>query len=174
MYQTILYPTDGSEGSAAVADHVRELAAAFDATVHVLHVIDARSADYGLSGTFLTDEGSGVRADPASGDDSGMAGGDLDAGETRSALVEHAEEVVEATAASLGDGDREPETVTAVETGTPHSAILEYATANDVDLVVMGTHGRTGVERYLLGSVAEKVVRLSDAPVVTVRADEEA
>ncbi|MGM0447087.1 MAG: universal stress protein [Methanobacteriota archaeon] len=173
MYQTILYPTDGSEGAEAVVDHVRELAAAFDATVHVLYVIDARSANYGMGGAFLTDEGSGVRADPAPDDQSGMVGGGTDAAETRSALVERGEEIVEAAAASLGDGADAPETVTAVETGTPHSAILEYATANDVDLVVMGTHGRTGVERYLLGSVAEKVVRLSDAPVVTVRADDE-
>ncbi|SFR43925.1 MULTISPECIES: universal stress protein [Halorubrum] len=171
MYQTILYPTDGSEGAEAVVDHVRELAAAFDATVHVLHVVDARSASYGLSGAFLTKEGSGVRADPAPGDGSGMVGEGTDAEATRSALVEHGEEIVEATAASLRDGEASPETVTAVETGTPHSAILEYASANDVDLVVMGTHGRTGVERYLLGSVAEKVVRLSDVPVTTVRAD---
>jgi nucleotide-binding universal stress UspA family protein len=51
--------------------------------------------------------------------------------------------------------------------------ILRYADEADADLVVMGTHGRTGVERYLLGSVAEKVVRLSDVPVMTVRADED-
>ncbi|QUO47139.1 universal stress protein [Halorubrum ruber] len=172
MYQTILYPTDGSEGSAAVADHVRELAAAFDATVHVLYVVDARGANYGLSGAFLTDEGSGVQADPAPDDDSGMVGEGTDAAATRSALVERGEEIVEAAAAALRDGEAPPETVTAVETGTPHSAILEYADENDVDLVVMGTHGRTGVERYLLGSVAEKVVRLADVPVTTVRADE--
>jgi nucleotide-binding universal stress UspA family protein len=56
-----------------------------------------------------------------------------------------------------------------VSSGTPHRAILDYVDEEDVDLVVMGTHGRTGLDRYLLGSVTEKVVRLSDAPVITVR-----
>jgi nucleotide-binding universal stress UspA family protein len=55
-----------------------------------------------------------------------------------------------------------------VLSGTPYRAITDYADAEDVDLVVMGTHGRTGFDRYLLGSVAERVVRLSDRPVLTV------
>ncbi|TKX74832.1 universal stress protein [Halorubrum sp. GN11_10-6_MGM] len=174
MYQTILYPTDGSEGAATVADHVRELATAFGASVHVLYVIDSQAADFGLSGAFLTDEGTGMGADPAPDDDSGMVGEGADAEAARSALADRGAEIVEAAAARLRDGESAPEVHTAVETGTPHSAILEYADANGVDLVVMGTHGRTGVERYLLGSVAEKVVRLSDVPVLTVRADEDA
>ncbi|MDX1748112.1 MAG: universal stress protein, partial [Halobacteriales archaeon] len=53
--------------------------------------------------------------------------------------------------------------------GVPHRAILEYAKTNGVDLIVMGTHGRTGLDRYLLGSVTEKVVRLAESPVLTVR-----
>ena len=61
----------------------------------------------------------------------------------------------------------------AVRTDVPHRAILQYATEQDIDLVVMGTHGRTGVERYLLGSVTEKVVRLSDVPVLTVKAEDD-
>jgi nucleotide-binding universal stress UspA family protein len=56
-----------------------------------------------------------------------------------------------------------------VSQGTPHRAILDYVDEADVDLVVMGTHGRTGLDRYLLGSVTEKVVRLSETPVMTVR-----
>jgi nucleotide-binding universal stress UspA family protein len=62
--------------------------------------------------------------------------------------------------------------VGAVELGTPHRTILDYVDEHGVDLVVMGTHGRTGLDRYLLGSVTEKVVRLADPPVVTVRAGE--
>ena len=58
---------------------------------------------------------------------------------------------------------------TEVTVGTPHREILEYVESNDIDLVVMGTQGRTGVGRYLLGSVTEKVVRLSDVPVLTIR-----
>jgi len=55
-----------------------------------------------------------------------------------------------------------------VLSGTPYRAITDYADAEDVALVVMGTHGRTGFDRYLLGSVSERVVRLSDRPVLTV------
>lgn len=55
-----------------------------------------------------------------------------------------------------------------VRRGTPHRQILEYVDEHDIDLVVMGTHGRTGLSRYLLGSVTEKVVRAADIPVMTV------
>ena len=61
------------------------------------------------------------------------------------------------------------EAITEVRVGSPARDILKYADENGVDLVVMGTHGRTGLNRYLLGSVTEKVVRLSDVPVLTVR-----
>ncbi|WP_132058694.1 universal stress protein [Halorussus amylolyticus] len=56
-----------------------------------------------------------------------------------------------------------------VTNGEPHTAILDYTADNDIDLVVMGTHGRTGLDRHLLGSVTEKAVRTADAPVLTVR-----
>jgi nucleotide-binding universal stress UspA family protein len=60
----------------------------------------------------------------------------------------------------------------AVNVGTPHREILDYVEDHDIDLVVMGTHGRTGLDRYLIGSVTEKVVRTSPVPVLTVRAPE--
>jgi nucleotide-binding universal stress UspA family protein len=65
------------------------------------------------------------------------------------------------------------EAVGAVRTGLPHRTILDYAEEVDADLVVMGTHGRTGLERYLLGSVTEKVVRMAEVPVLTVHAPAE-
>jgi nucleotide-binding universal stress UspA family protein len=55
-----------------------------------------------------------------------------------------------------------------VEVGEPHAQILAHAAAGDVDLIVMGTHGRTGATRFLLGSVAERVVREAICPVLTV------
>lgn len=58
--------------------------------------------------------------------------------------------------------------------GVPWSAILDVAEHRKADLVVMGTHGRKGVMHALLGSVAEKVVRLSPVPVLTVRGPETA
>lgn len=58
--------------------------------------------------------------------------------------------------------------ITRIEEGDPYREILEYAEEN-VDLVVMGTRGRSGIDRYLLGSITEKVVRTADVPVFTVR-----
>lgn len=59
---------------------------------------------------------------------------------------------------------------TDVVQGIPHEAIVEYAATRDIDLVVMGTHGRDGLERYVLGSVAERVVNTAPMPVLTVPA----
>lgn len=52
--------------------------------------------------------------------------------------------------------------------GIPHAEITRLASEEDVDLVVMGTHGRTGLDHFLIGSVAERVVRTSSVPVLTV------
>ena len=63
--------------------------------------------------------------------------------------------------------------VDTVEAGDPVETILDYATSVGADLVVMGTHGRRGLDRYLLGSTTERVVRLASIPVLTVRAPDE-
>jgi universal stress protein A len=56
-----------------------------------------------------------------------------------------------------------------VELGVPYQRIVETATAEQVDLIVMATHGRTGLRHLVLGSVAERVVRLAPCPVLTIR-----
>ena len=61
-----------------------------------------------------------------------------------------------------------PKTDAFFRRGAPYEAILESAKAHDCDLIVIGTHGRRGMARALLGSVAERVVRLSSIPVLTV------
>ncbi len=58
---------------------------------------------------------------------------------------------------------------TEVETGKPARKIFEFVSENDVDQIVMGSHGRSGVSRLLLGSVAESVIRRSPVPVIVVR-----
>jgi nucleotide-binding universal stress UspA family protein len=57
----------------------------------------------------------------------------------------------------------------AVRIGVPAEEIVRYADARNIDLIVMGTHGRTGVAHLLMGSVAERVVRTAPCPVLTVR-----
>ncbi len=63
---------------------------------------------------------------------------------------------------------------TVVETGPVAETIMEYALKNNIDIIVMATHGRTGFKRWSFGSVAEKVVRGADRPVLLVRAHSDA
>jgi universal stress protein A len=76
-------------------------------------------------------------------------------------------EALPAAVAKLGAGI---DTVTAIMTGRPAPAIVEYATRHDTDMIVIGAHGRTGVSRALLGSVAEAVIRRAPCLVLTVPA----
>ncbi len=56
-----------------------------------------------------------------------------------------------------------------VVTGSPSSEIIDYATSNSIDLIVIPSHGHTGLSRFLLGSVAERVVRFAPCPVLVLR-----
>lgn len=90
-------------------------------------------------------------------------------GEVVSALERQSEAAVESVAdRARGRG---VEVVEEVTRGDPTETILEYAADHDVDLLVMPTHGRRGLDRFLLGSVTEKVVRAADVPVLTIRLD---
>jgi nucleotide-binding universal stress UspA family protein len=63
---------------------------------------------------------------------------------------------------------------TTIKEGAPVAEILDYAEEIDADVIVAGTHGRTGSERYLIGSVAERLVRHATCPVMTIRLPESA
>jgi len=139
MYEQILIPTDGSETATAALQEAIEIADAYDATLHALHVTDTTAIPTNL------DAESALRAL----DEAGR--------ETLDAAMEQAKMAgVKSVQAK-------------VARGPPYRAILDYVDDHDVDLIVMGTHGRTGLDRYLIGSVTEKVVRLSDVPVLTIR-----
>ena len=56
-----------------------------------------------------------------------------------------------------------------MQTGTPFLEVIRYAKDHDIDLVIVGTHGRTGLVHVLMGSVAEKIVRKAPCPVLAVR-----
>ena len=80
-------------------------------------------------------------------------------------------------ASSVGGGDASAapaaiEPTTTVREGDPAETILAHADEIDADLIVMGTHGRTGVGRILLGSTTERLIRHAAAPVLSVRADD--
>ncbi len=82
----------------------------------------------------------------------------------RSALTENAGEATEAVETTIGG-----EVKTAVREGRPAAEITNYAEVTDADVVAMGTRGRHGENRFLVGSVAERVVRTCPVPVLTVR-----
>lgn len=167
MYDTVLHPTDGSTGANVALENVRNLAETYGSTVHVLYVTNTSHEGFGL-GTDPKEHSSGMVGDPEGGD-GGMVGERMEADEMRAQLEEHGQSVVDETASRLDD----IETETVVRSGDPHEVILDYADDADADVIVMGTHGRTGLDRYLIGSVTEKVVRLSDVPVLTVRERDE-
>lgn len=139
MYSAVLVPTDGSDGTRDAVKHAISHAERYDAALHVLYVVDAR-VGIGRESTPET-----ILADL---DEAGQEAID--------------DVIAQAEAAAVGTIEG------SVARGDPHRAILDYTDREDIDLVVMGTHGRTGLDHYLLGSVTEKVVRLADVPVLTV------
>lgn len=144
-YDSILIPTDGSEHADLAADHALSVASAFDASVHVLGVVDLVTA----AGPF-----------DAGGVDE----------EVVDRLQEDAREAVQRVGRRWEDADRLREEV---RNGVPSDEILEYIEEADIDVVAMGTHGRTGLRRFVLGSVTEHVLRESPVPVLATRATEE-
>ncbi|UTF54891.1 universal stress protein [Natronosalvus rutilus] len=137
-YENILIPTDGSAGAVHAAEHGLSLAAAVDATVHALSVVDDTSL--GLDVRSVAPESDGEQA------------------------------AIDAVDDLVSEGDRYGvrNTVTHVEHGDPAENILACIDSNDIDAVVMGTIGRRGTDRILLGSVAEKTARSAPVPVITV------
>ena len=137
-YEDVLVPTDGSTAATYAADHVLSLAASLDATVHVLSVVDDSVLGLDVRSTVSGEESERV-------------------------ATEAVEEVV-----SQAEARGVTDTVGSVERGSPVEAILDYIDSNDVHVVGLGTTGRTGTDRILLGSVAEKTVRAAPVPVMTV------
>lgn len=139
---TVLVPLDGSpQSDEALAFAIEEFP---DATLHLLHVIDPVETGYTSPVTL-----------PGSGE------------EWYESQQEFAENLFEEASERAAASGIEVETTT--ELGNPARTIVSYAEEHDVDGIVMGSHGRSGVTRILLGSVAETVVRRSPVPVTVVR-----
>jgi nucleotide-binding universal stress UspA family protein len=144
MYDRILLPTDGSDGTEQALSHAVEIAEGRDATIHALSVVDRRLY---------------------------LAADEAQKPELKASLGDDAQAAVDAVAD--GAADAGIDCTTAVRDGVPYRAILEYATETPVDLVVMGTHGRSGRDKLTnLGSVTERVVENSETPTLVVRIDE--
>ena len=142
MADRVLVPVDGSEQSDRACELVFEEFR--EATLVLLHVINPVEAGY-----------TGKVSLPSASEEWYE--------QQRERATEYIDDIEEHAA------DYGIETDRAVEVGKPTRTIVEFAADNDIDHIVMGSHGREGVSRILLGSVAETIVRRSPVPVTVVR-----
>lgn len=142
--KNILVASDFSACSDAALAEARRYADAFDARIHLLHVVTEPLhepwAGYAPEGAFL---------------------------ETINDLEIEARGRLHRTIAGWPDAGR---FVIDCVWGDPSEQIVKYAREDGIDLIVCGTHGRSGFDHALVGSVAERVVRLAPCPVLTVHA----
>lgn len=140
--QKLLFPMELSELTREIAPWVNLAAKRFEAEVHVLHVIPDPGywgVAYGIGPSHLDDE---------------------------SALIRKAEDRAKELCDELLDADLRV-TIRAV-VGNPPDEILRYIESESISLVVIGSHGRRGLEKVVFGSVADRVVKSSPVPVLTV------
>lgn len=144
MYDSILLPIDLSKGVHRAIDHAVDAAERYDAALHVLYVVDTDV--YGsYSGDEYVHEFEGLEH----------------------ALEAEGEEAIRDVVDRAQENDIE--TVSVIRHGVPHEEILEYIDENGIDLVVMGTKDRPGEYRQLLGSVTDRVSRMTSVPVSIVK-----
>ena len=139
--ERILVPIDFSKHTDLLIDHVREIALAYDSGVDLLHVVEPVSLPPAYDHAPMTIDFEEMKDD------------------ARKALDTYCDELRAEGLDVLGH----------LRTGHPADEVLTMAESHDTDLVCIATHGRTGVKRLLMGSVAEKVVRMAPAPVFTVK-----
>lgn len=137
MYETIVVPIDGSDHADRAADRAFEIATHHDSSVHVICVIDAGP----LGGYQLPGESE----------------------DAESVIGERAVALIEDAIETAPEGI---EITTATPTGSAKAEILDYVDSVGADLVVMGSRGRDGVERLMLGSVTEYITRTVDIDVL--------
>ena len=144
MFNHILVPIDGSDASMLAVSKASGLALAFGSRITLIHVVD----NY----PFI-----GVGADYALGQNEYLAAA------TSSANAALARGVAALAAEGLHSDQR------VIDGHVVHEGIVDTANALGVDLIVMGSHGRTGIEKLLLGSVTQRVLQDSRVPVLVVK-----
>jgi nucleotide-binding universal stress UspA family protein len=137
--QRILVPTDGSRGAALALEDGIDIANATGAMLHLLHVVE--------TGSLRPEARSALKEDELTG--------------RANEIMAEATERIE---------DNSLESVTGViEHGDPSRVIRDYIDENEIELAILGTHGRTDFSRYVMGGVSAKLVRTSPVPVMWVR-----
>ncbi len=141
MYKRILIPLDGSALAEQALPHAVAHAEHFQAELLLLRILVPLPRGHGPSEAVLS------RAEEAT--------------------AAMATEYLEGLAAGIREHDGRVQVVTC--RGHPHLGIIDFAEVNQVDLIVMSTRGQSGISRWLMGSVADRVVRGANVPVLLVR-----
>ncbi len=143
MFKKILFPTDFSESAIAPVPYVTDLATKYGSKVYVLHVLYdiARASGWHVPSIDMETFYS----------------------ELRSGAEEELERFTKEHLSGL------PEIEKAIKTGMPSEEIVNFVHQNGIDLVIISTHGRSGINRVLFGSTASRVVRQAPCPILTVR-----
>lgn len=147
--KNVLVPTDFSEPAETALKYGKAFCESFGASLHLIHALDEGALVY----PWTSPDGMPIAL-----------------GEARSEM-EHM--VNDRLNRILTDADRQKYSAhVSMVCGNPFAEIVEYAKSQNIDLIVMGTHGRGPIAHMLMGSVAEKVVRKAPCPVLTVRPSE--
>ena len=146
MYEEILVPLDGSPLAEGALPHARALSKAFDARITLLCVIEPVEmySQPGMIGPIVSVS--------------------MDVKEESENLKRYLDKIAD----DLKKEGIEARTV--VKEGDAASEICDYADQNHEDIIVMSTHGRSGIQRWVYGSVADKVLRSANLPVLLIRA----
>ena len=153
MYSNVLVPLDGSEVSERALAHAQNMAKAFGARVYLLQVIS------------VTHEYEAAR--DAGGESPSVAEYSLEiAREITTGRQTRAEQYLEEAAARLASQAIQVDT--AVRQGLTLETITTFVEEHEIDLIVMSTHGRGYFQRFLVGSVTDRVIRSSPVPVVAI------
>ena len=148
MYKHILCPTDFSGPANKALEYACDLAKQYDAELHLLHVLPDPVA-------ALTAYGPVVSAIPPDWEES-----------MRAQVNKQLDDALDK------NWEKGKKVHRAISEGVPFAEIIRYARDNAIDLIVMGTHGRTGFNHFIMGSEAEKVVRKAPCPVLTIPPEE--
>jgi len=146
--KNILYPTDFSKHSRAALPLALDLAQRYQAQLHCLHVVDSEH-EFLLQGGYIAPM---------------VASYPLNKAELRKSAAEHLDRFVAEHIPAP-----HPALNQAVTLGKPFVEIISYCRQENIDLIVLGTHGHSALASMLLGSVAEKVTRKAPCAVLTVR-----
>jgi nucleotide-binding universal stress UspA family protein len=141
--KNILFTTDFSEGTSHALSYAVDIAKKYDAKLHMVHVVYNAFTYPGLH----------------------IPHNSLDI--VNKEMEEAAQKALRKICSSVADSCKDIEG--SVVFGVPYEEILKFADARHIDLIIIGTHGRKGLDRVLLGSTAERIVRNARCPVLTVR-----